>query len=126
VAHEPDGPNVDQGTRLILTELRDLRREMRADRQEAKADRQEAKADRQEAKEERRQSDDRFAQVMREFREDSARREAATQDAFREIRTVGLSIVKTLNRHTRILEKIERHLGARNNGRPGRGNGRDA
>jgi hypothetical protein len=82
-------------------------------------------------RQERARSDERFAQVMREFREDSARREAATQQAFgeiqtgfRDIRAVGLSIVKTLNRHTRILEKIERHLGARNDGRPGDGNNR--
>jgi hypothetical protein len=82
-------------------------------------------------RQERARSDERFAQVMREFREDSARREAATQQAFgeiqtgfRDIRAVGLSIVKTLNRHTRILERIERHLGARNDGRPGDGNNR--
>jgi hypothetical protein len=82
-------------------------------------------------RQERERSDERFAQVMREFREDSARREAATQQTFgeiqtgfRDIRAVGLSIVKTLNRHTRILEKIERHLGARNDGRPGDGNNR--
>jgi hypothetical protein len=82
-------------------------------------------------RQERARSDERFAEVMREFREDSARREAATQHAFgeiqtgfRDIRAVGLSIGKTLNRHTRILEKIERHLGARNDGRPGDGNNR--
>jgi hypothetical protein len=32
------------------------------------------------------------------------------------IRSVGLAIVKTLNRHTRILQRIERNLGARRNG----------
>ena len=80
----------------------------------------------------------------RHFRRDSARREAATQKAFRDIRTVGLAIVKTLNRHTqilehlgktldhhshilerhgRILERIDRKLGARPNGRRGREDG---
>ena len=45
--------------------------------------------------------------------------------------TVGLAIVKTLNRHTRILEhhgqileRIDRKLDPRWNGRPGRGHGR--
>ena len=85
----------------------------------------------------RRESDERFERMMREFREDSARRDAATQKAFREIRTVGLAIVKTLNRHTRILthisehhgrllERIDRKLGARDNGRPGQDRGRGA
>ena len=55
--------------------------------------------------------------------QDSARRDAATQKAFRDIRTVGLSIVKTLNRHTRILERVDRKLGVRGNG-PGPTSGR--
>ena len=86
----------------------------------------------------RRESDERFERMMREFREDSARREATTQKVLKDlrtdIRTVGLAIVKTLNRNTRILEhisghhgrlleRIDRKLGARNNGRPGRDNG---
>ena len=52
-----------------------------------------------------------------------------------DIRTVGLAIVRTLNRHTRLLEhirdhhgrlleRIDRKLGPRGNGRPGQGNGR--
>jgi len=86
-----------------------------------------------------RESDDRFERMMREFREDSLRRDAATQKAFKDlrtdIRTVGLAIVRTLNRHTRLLEhirdhhgrlleRIDRKLGPRGNGRPGQGNGR--
>ena len=63
---------------------------------------------------------------MRAFREDSARHAAETQKMFGEIRTVGYAIVRTLNRHTRLLERIDRKLGARDNGRPGRGNGRGA
>jgi hypothetical protein len=137
----------------MLEELRDLRLDMRTDRQEQRPvdeawreERRQADEERQRAddawrderwladgalRQERARSDEHFAQVMREFRQDSARREAATQQAsgeiqtgFRDIRAVGLSIVKTLNRHTRILEKIERHLGARNDGRPGDGNNR--
>ena len=46
------------------------------------------------------------------------------RDTRTDIRTVGLSIVKTLNHHTRILERIDRKLGPGNNGRPGHGNGR--
>jgi hypothetical protein len=75
--------------------------------------------------------------MLLEFRRDSARREAATQKvlegtqkvlggtqtAFRDLRVVGLSIVKTLNRHTRLLERIDRKLGARGNGRPENGRG---
>jgi hypothetical protein len=90
---------------VILEELRDLRLEMRADRRQAEADRQQAA-------EERRRSDERFGQLMRGFHQ-----------AFRDIRTVGLSIVKTLNQHTRILERIDGKLGARP---PGHADGRGA
>ena len=106
------GRNLDPGTKLVLEELRDLRVEMRADRRRAD--------------EERRESDERFQQLLRSFRDDSARREATTQRAFKDIRTVGLSIVKTLNHHTRILERIDHKLGARGHWRPGRHNGRGA
>ncbi len=117
---------------MILEELRDLRLEMRADRREAAEGRRRSdEAWRQEWRAERRRSDDRFEQLVRTFREDSARREAATQKAFKQIHTVGLAIVKTLNRHTRILEhhtrileRVDRKLGARNNGRPGPNGGR--
>ena len=88
--------NPDPGSRLIPEELRDLRLEMRADRRLAE--------------EERRRSDERFERIMRGFRQD--------------LRTVGRSIVKTLNHHTRILERIDRKLGFRGNGRPGPENGR--
>ena len=82
-------------------------------------------ADQRRFEADRRRSDERFEQLVREFREDSARREAATQQVFKDLRAVGLSIVKTLNRHTRILEhhsglleRIDRKLGApRQNGR---------
>jgi hypothetical protein len=97
--------NLGAGIGLILEELRDLRLEMRADRARADA--------------ERRQASERFERLMRDFREDSARREAATQRAFRDIRSVGLAIVKTLNHHTRLLERMDRKLGALGNGRPG-------
>ena len=97
----------------------------------------------------RRHSEDRFVQLLREFRQefrqDGARRDAAfqkallgvqqalggvqqalggvqqalggVQQAFKDVRSVGLSIVKTLNHHTRLLERIDRKLGApRHNG----------
>jgi hypothetical protein len=134
MASAQNGPVPDPGSRRILEELRDIRVEMREMRVEMREDRQRSDV-------ERRRSDERFERMMREFREDSARREAATQKALKELRTnlrtVGLAIVKTLNRQTRILEhisghhgrlleRIDRKLGARNNGRPGRDNGRDA
>jgi hypothetical protein len=122
--------NLDPGTRLILEELRDLRLEMRADRRRADEERRRADEERRRSDEERRRSDERFERMMQDFDQRSARREAATQRAFKDIRTVGLSIVKTLNHHTRmlerqaqILERIDRKLGARGNGRPGHEDG---
>jgi len=107
VAHQGNGRPVDPGIRVILEELRDLRVEMRADR---------------------RRSDERFEQVIRElrderrtWREESARQAMTTQRTSREVHAVGLAIVRTLNRHTRILERIDRKLGVRGNGRPGNG-----
>jgi hypothetical protein len=148
--HGPSERSLDPGIRLVLEELRDLRLEMRADRQRADQERQRADQERQRADEERRQdrrlselrfekamreSDQRFERAMLESREwfdeamhesrerfDKAMRE--TQRVFRDVRTVGLSIVKTLNRHTRILERIERRLGEPGRWRPGPGNGR--
>ncbi len=107
--HGASERNLEPGFRLILEELRDLRLEMRADRRRTD--------------EERRQSSERFERLLRDSRQDSARREAATQKAFKDIRTVGLAIVKTLNHHTRLLQRIDRKLGARGNGRPGSDNG---
>jgi hypothetical protein len=101
--------NADPGIRLVLEELRDLRVEMRADRQRADEERRQADEER---RQERRRSDERFEKVMRE-----------TQRAFKDVRSVGLSIVKTLNHHTRILERIERGLGSAGRWHPGRGNG---
>jgi hypothetical protein len=142
MAGEHNGRGFDPGSRAILKELRDLRLEMRADRRQADEERRQADEERRQASEERRradeerrqerlQSDARFEQLLHDFRQDSSRREAATQKAFSDVRAVGLSIVKTLNRHTRILEhhgrlleRIDRKLGARGNGRPGPGNGR--
>jgi predicted RNA-binding protein with RPS1 domain len=86
--HGPGEGRPDPGTRLILGELRDLRLEMRADRR--RSDEERKRSD-----EERRRADERFERLMRDFQRDSGRREAATQRAFKDIRTVGLSIVKT-------------------------------
>ena len=132
MANDRNGPERDRGTQLILTELRDLRVEMRADRRTAAED--------------RRRSDERFEALLRDFREDSTRRDAAMtaamtamqtemrktfKDLRNDIRTVGLAIVRTLNRHTRILEhhgrlleRIDRNLGGRRNGPSRPDNGR--
>jgi hypothetical protein len=142
--HGQSERNLDPGSRLILAELRDLRLEMRADRRQANEDRREANEERRQANEERRQAneerrqaneerrradlewreerreaDARFERMMRDFQHDAGRREVETQKVLKDIRTVGLSIVKTLNHHTCILERIERKLTGRGNGRPG-------
>jgi hypothetical protein len=135
--HGQSERNLDPGSRLILAELRDLRLEMRADRRQANEDRREANEERRQANEERRQADEerrradaewreerreadaRFERMMRDFQHDAGRREVETQKVLKDIRTVGLSIVKTLNHHTCILERIERKLTGRGNGRPG-------
>ena len=129
----PGEHDLEAGIRLILVELRDMRVEMRDTRVEMRADRRRADEERRRADEERRQfareqqqANQRFEHILRGFHQDSARREAATQRALKDIRTVGFSIVKTLNLHTRILERIDRKLGARANGLPGHGNGGDA
>ena len=80
---------------------------MRDDRRQADAA---AAVDRRQAEADRRRSDERFEQLLHDFRQDSAKREAATQKAFRDIRTVALAIVKTLNSHTHILNRIDRKL----------------
>jgi hypothetical protein len=124
MASGQNGPFPDPVSRRILQEMHDMHGEMRAMRVEMRAMGGEMRAMRIEAREDRRRSDERFERVLREFREDSVRRDAAFQKAFRDVRTVGLSIVKTLNRHTHILTRIDRKLGARGNGSPGPGNGR--
>lgn len=129
-AQGPSNRDLNVGTRQVLEELRDLRVEMRADRRTADTERRQAD---EQLRQERRESGERFRLAMREyrqgfqetvreFREDSLRRDAAFHKAFKGVRTVGLSIVKTLNHHTRILERIERKLDVRN-GRRGRDNG---
>ena len=142
-AEEPGERNLDPGSRLVLGELRDLRVEMRADRQRSDEERLQTAEERRRADEEWRldrlradeqlrqervESQQRFEETMREFREDSIQRTAAMQkaftDAFKQVHTVGLAIVKTLNRHTQILERIDRRLAAPGNGRRGRDDGR--
>ena len=131
VAHRENGKNLDPGIRPVLEQIRDLRVEMRDDRRQAVED--------------RRRSDARFDRVLAQVREDSVRREAATQkilvrseQTVKRIHSVGLSIVKTLNRHTRllehqthvlerhgrVLERIDRKLGVRDNGGSRPSNGR--
>jgi len=130
---------LDPGIKLVLEEIRDLRVETRIDRQRSDEDqrrRDEAQRLRDEDRrrsdeawrEERRQADEAWREERQQFREDSIRREAvmlkAVADAIKPIHTVGLAIVKTLNRHTQILERIDRRLAGPGNGRRGRDNGR--
>ena len=139
MANDGNGRHFDPATRAIFAALRDLRLEMRAERRQSEAGRRRAgaaaAADRRQAEADRRRSDERFEELMHELRaervglrEDLARRDAVTQKTFKDIHTVGLAIVKTLNRHTRILERhgvilerMDRKLGARINGGPGNG-----
>ena len=139
------GHNLDRGTQVVLGELRDLRVEMRADRRQAIEDRRQADEawrqerlraearwgrERQQSEALTRQvlqrSDERFQQALREFREESIRQTAETRKMFKDIRVVGLSIVKTLNLHTQLLRGIDRKLGALGPWRPSSGNGRGA
>jgi hypothetical protein len=133
MADRHDGAIPDPVSRRILGELRDLRKEMRDLRMEMREDRrrwdEQRDEDHRRWEEGRLRSDERFTRAIEDFRQDAARRDAVIIQAFREafgdVRTVGLSIVKTLNRHTRILERIDRKLGVQGNGRSG-GNGRGA
>ena len=99
-----NGAPVDPGTRLVLAEIRDLRRDLLEDRRRADEDRRRSDKD-------RRRSDDRFEKL------------------FGEMHRLGTAIVKALiaqsrilKHHGTILERIDRNLGARRNGP--RGNGR--
>ena len=111
-----DAENLGAGIRLILEELRDLRVEMRADRRRSDDERRRADEDRKRAeaewRRERQVSDRRLERVIRA----STQRDAAT-------RRIGLVIARTLDQHTRILERIDRKLGAWGNGPPRSGNG---
>src|SRR5215510_14706010 len=79
----PSDRNVEAGIRLVLEELRDVRVEMRDVRVEMRDMRVEMRADRRRADEERRQfageprqANQRFERILRDFRQDSSRREA--------------------------------------------------
>jgi hypothetical protein len=110
VADESSAQGFDPGIRLVLEELRALRIEARDDRRRAEAS---AEADRRRAEADRQRSDERFEQAL-----------ATTREAWADVRAVGLAIVKTLNRHSRILQSIDRKLGARGNGRSAEDGGR--
>jgi hypothetical protein len=97
-----------------------------ADEQRRLADEQRRLADeawRAEWRETLQRSDERFQETMRDFREDSVRREAALQKSLDDIRVVGVAIVRTLNLHTRLLRGIDRKLGALGPWRPGSADG---
>jgi hypothetical protein len=50
---------------------------------------------------------------MRKFRQDSIRLAAARRKAFKDLHSIGLTILKILNRQTTILKRIDRKLGRR-------------
>ena len=111
MAHGANGAPQDPGIRLVLEEIRDVRRELRDERRECR--------------DERRASDERFERLIKEFSADSVNREERTQRMFldlrSDIRSVGLAIVRGLNQQKAILQRIDRSLGARRNGRSGNG-----
>jgi hypothetical protein len=118
-----------QERRQADEERRQADEEWRRERRQADEQlRQERAAADERLRQERIESNQRFQEVMREFREDSIQRTAVMQkafkDSFKQVHTVGLAIVKTLNRHTQILERIDRRLAGPGNGRRGRDNGR--
>jgi len=119
----------DEQRRQADEQRRQADEEWRRERRQAYEQlRQERAAADQRLRQERIESNQRFQEVMREFREDSIRRTAVMQkaftDAFKQVHTVGFAIVKTLNRHTQILERIDRRLAGPGNGRRGRSDGR--
>ena len=123
--HGSSERSLDPGIRLVLEELRDLRLEMRADRQRSDEERrQDRRLSDLRLERAMSESDQRFEKAMRTSDERFHKAMRETQRAFGDVRTVGLSIAKTLNRHTRILERIERRLGGPGRWRPGEGNGR--
>jgi len=109
--------NGDPALRRIFEEIRDLRRELRDDRREANAT-AEANWRRWEAERRRWEADRkrRDATFERRLLHAEARTQKMFQDLRRDIRSVGLAIVKTLNVHTRLLVGIDRKLVARRNG----------
>lgn len=68
---------------------------------------------------ERQRADQRFENLLREFREDCARREAERRKMCWDLRRVGVSIMRALNDRTRVLERIDRKLGAPGDWRSG-------
>ena len=137
VVADASAPNLDPGLRLILEEIRDLRIEMREDRHRADEDRRRADEDRRRADEDRRRADAAAAADRQRSDERFEQAMAATRAAWADVRTVGQAIVRTLNRHTRLLESqsrlleshsrllesIDRKFGARGNGDQGEDGG---
>jgi hypothetical protein len=115
--------NVESGIRLILEEMRDLKREAGEDHKQAAEDRKQAAKDRKQFLEYCRRADDdrgQFHEYCR--RSDDDRKEM--QRLIKVIAGVGVKIHKTQQEHTRILQEnprllrgIEKRLGASGNGR---------
>jgi hypothetical protein len=133
------------GIRLILEEIRDLRRDWAEYRVKAGEDRRKADEDRRKADEDRRKADEervrmeqRFQEYMRgsreymresreafrQYAEEAARREEGMSKALAVIGHIGGRILDTLNKHTAILEengrlpaRIARSLDVKSNGK---------
>lgn len=147
-SRKPNGASPDDrtwsGIRLVLEEMRDLRKEFTEFRKEAAEDRkryagesqrwfEQAAKDRSQAAEDRRQAtEDRrqIAELYKNSLEDSARRERELRDALVVIGKVGRQILKNqegqtkvLEGMTKVLEDIKYAVTPRRNGKHGNGNG---
>jgi uncharacterized coiled-coil DUF342 family protein len=117
-----DSPNSEQGIRLVLEEIRELRREstsmLKEMRQERAEDRRQAAEDRRQAAEDRRRSDALFARHADRAEEDRK----GIRDALVAIGNVGRKFQSTLTEHSRLLKEIRDAIRRQGNGRSG-GNG---
>jgi len=114
------------GIKLVLEEMRELRRESFGDRKTAAEDRRQATEDRRQAMEDRRQAtEDRawFRAYLEDARDREGRRVREQRARDRVIARIGNTIVRTQREHTQLLQQIARRLDTRTNGR-GNGHGR--
>jgi predicted nucleic acid-binding Zn-ribbon protein len=120
--------NLGEGIRLILGEIRDLRKDLADDKKQAAEDRrrmlrlmEEAAEDRRQAAEDRKQA----AEDRKQAAEDRSRGEdniRGIRQALVVIGGVGRRIHATLDEHSRLLREILSTLKRQGNGHP-RGNG---
>lgn len=112
--------NVNDGIRLILEEIRDLKREGAEFRKFLIDDRKQAAEDRKQAAEDRKE----FRKFMQESREEAHQDRRDIREALVVIGKVGRKIIQTQGEHTRLLREIRDTLKRSSNGhssRPGNG-----